>query len=534
MRVGSPRSWAGTLCTLALLSAFWILLPVRTYADVERFALIVGNNSGMPGDEPLRYAESDARRVYDVLTQIGDFSPINSVLLRGSDATELRSALLTINERIRDSAARPDTRVVLVVYYSGHADARSLHLRGTELPISELSQMARGSAANFRLVVLDACRSGTLTRVKGGQRVAPFALPTVAEESLPEDGFAFLTASAANEDAQESDELQGGLFTHAFVSALLGAADADGDGAIVLDEAYRYAYEATLRTTSRTLVGTQHPTFQYALRGRGHLVLTRPRAHALQRANVNFPSGLSFLLLRENASGAVAVELTTGAEQRTLSLEPGRYFLRARAPDVMYEGLIEAASGSSRSIDLQKLERIDYARLARKGPEASPVHGLLAGLMARAPLPNASTSCLGGFAGYQVDASRFGARARFASCVSELQTRTLRATVLGHDMLLYGYHAWDLSFATIELGVGTGLSLFAQQFETRGSAPTQRMVAPFTVIGVGSEIGLGRGFYASLQAHGETHFLRIRERSASAKLEVGFTVRPTLGLGKHF
>ena len=156
-------------------------------------------------------------------------------------------------------------------------------------------------------------------------------------------------------DAQESDDLQGAFFTHAFIAGLLGAADADGDGSVVLDEAYRYAYDATLRSTSRTVAGTQHPTFQYDLRGRGELVLTRPRAHAAERAHFDFPPGLGFMLMRNDVSGPVVVELERADKRRTLSLEPGRYFVRARAPDVMYEGSIQAASGTSRAIDVRDL-----------------------------------------------------------------------------------------------------------------------------------------------------------------------------------
>jgi hypothetical protein len=42
-------------------------------AEVERFALVVGNNYGHGGDAILRYAESDARRVAQVLQDLGGF-----------------------------------------------------------------------------------------------------------------------------------------------------------------------------------------------------------------------------------------------------------------------------------------------------------------------------------------------------------------------------------------------------------------------------------------------------------------------------
>ena len=118
------------------------------------------------------------------------------------------------------------------------------------------------------------------------------------------------------------------------------------------------------------------------------------------------------------------------------------------------------------------MERIDYARLVRKGARASNLaHGPEGGMSVRSPLPNSDTACLGAFVGYAVDLSHFGARARFSTCATQLSNRVLRANILAHDLQLDLYHAWDVSLATLEISVGSGLSLFDQHFETRGVAP---------------------------------------------------------------
>ena len=60
------------------------------------------------GDEsPLRYAESDAARVYDVLHELGGFEPFNMVLLRDETRDTVRSTLIALNDRIRDAHVRP-------------------------------------------------------------------------------------------------------------------------------------------------------------------------------------------------------------------------------------------------------------------------------------------------------------------------------------------------------------------------------------------------------------------------------------------
>jgi hypothetical protein len=359
---------------------------------VERFAVIAGNNLGAPGEEALRYAHGDAEKVAAALGDVGDFPPANVVLLRGNDAATLRSTLIAVNDRVRSAASMPGTQTLLFVYYSGHADARALHLGGTELAVTELAALVRGSSATFRLLVLDACRSGALTRTKGGSVRAPFDIHP--EPSLQGEGVAFLTASAANEDAQESDELKGSFFTHAFVSGLLGAADVDGDGRVVLEEAYRHAYDATLRSTSRTFAGAQHPTFQYDLRGQDTVVLTRTKQTSL--GILHFPPELEFLVMAGGPEGAVVGEVGAGGAGRSLALRPARYFLRARARDELLEGHVELVASESVAVDVTGFSRVDYARLVRKGGRASGVaHGPELGASVRSTLPNADHPCVG-------------------------------------------------------------------------------------------------------------------------------------------
>src|SRR5690606_8366544 len=161
------------LAPLMVLVTIWLLsAPAR--ADVQRFAVIIGNNQGQGSDVPLRYAESDAGKVAKVLRDLGGFRPVDIVLLRGENANEVRSSLISVNDRIRAAQALPNTETLLFVYYSGHADAKALRLGASRLEFRQLAQLVRGSPAKFRLLVVDACRSGALTRVKGGTIAAPF------------------------------------------------------------------------------------------------------------------------------------------------------------------------------------------------------------------------------------------------------------------------------------------------------------------------------------------------------------------------
>lgn len=339
--------------------------------------------------------------------------------------------------------------------------------------------------------------------------------------------------SAVSEDAQESDELRGSFFTHALVSGMLGAADEDRDGRVVLDEAYRFAYQATLRATSRTASGIQHPTFRYDLRGQGELVLTRPDAFAAKRASLTFPSGVGFLLMRDHADGQVVAEIGERAAIRTLSVRAGVYFVRGRGGDVLYEGTISAANGGTTEVQLAGLKRIEYARLVRKGQRGATVaHALELGGRLRSALPNSDRACAGAYLGYGLDFEEFGARARLSACTSGFANAGSRATTNAYDLDARVHRAWDLDRVSIELGLGGGASLFSQHFEVRGEAPARHSIVPFLLVGATGNLDLASGWYASLDASAETHFLRVLRDDVERA--VSFAVRISAGFGKRF
>jgi hypothetical protein len=493
---------------LLAASALVLCLSRAARADVQRFAVIVGNNTGDARDTPLRYAESDATRVYEVLRDLGGFKPVNMVLLKGETQSTVEDTLIAVNERARAALLHPGSQAVLFVYYSGHADADAFHLGTSRLSTRRVTSLVAGSAATFRLMVVDACRSGGVTRAKGG-RIVP-ATPLFTEERIPESGLAFLAASAAHEDAQESEEIRGSFFTHALVSGLMGAADHDGDGAVSLHEAYQYAYGATLRATSRTLFGTQHPVFRFDFAGQGAFALTRPQAFAKSRAVLEFSHGIGFLVLRDGRDGPVIGEIGPQDRHRTLSVKPGRYFVRGRGPDVLYEGRFDAQSGTRKLIDTRSMDRVDYARLVRKGGRSSGFsHGPELGARVRSRLSNADTACIGGFLGYAIELEHFGARGRLAACTSEFSNQRIDARTNEYDLELRLSHTWDVSPLALDVGLGGGAALFTHRIETDGSAPPRDSLSPYLMIEAGAAVELGGGVALGASMAGETHFLRI-------------------------
>jgi uncharacterized caspase-like protein len=283
----------------------------------ERFALLIGANAGWSDDKPLRYAETDAERMRDVLVELGGFSPDRVVLLRDPDTAEVRSRLHRLSTTLR-SLGRDS---LVVFYYSGHADAQHLHLRGAPLSHSELRKALESLPATVRVGVLDACRSGTIVTTKGSAPAVSFAVDVVDE--LRVRGLALLTSSGADEFSQEVRALAGSVFTHHLVSGLRGMGDEDGNGQVALSEAWRYAFLRTEADTAPT-EAPHRPAFRFELEGQGEPILTR-LGQATGRLLLPRGKGERYVVVDSHEVRLVAEARSRPEGGQALALAPGHY-----------------------------------------------------------------------------------------------------------------------------------------------------------------------------------------------------------------
>jgi hypothetical protein len=289
-----------------------------TTTPLRRFALVIGSNNGKSVGERLRYAGHDAETIADVLRQLGGVSQVDLSMLSEPDATAVDRAFDTLSDRVRAERKRGQ-RVELVVYYSGHADESGILLSGARYDYARLRQRIRDVPADVHIAILDSCASGSFTRMKGGSKIPPF----LRDSSNQVQGFAFLSSSSADEDAQESDRIGASFFTYFFVAGLRGAADRNRDGKITLTEAYQFAYEQTLGRTQNTAHGPQHPAYDMHLSGSGDVVITDLRS---TESTLVLPSALRGRVTVVDKSGRVAIELTKDAgEPLSLALPNETY-----------------------------------------------------------------------------------------------------------------------------------------------------------------------------------------------------------------
>lgn len=515
------------------VSVSLIVAPSLAEATVIKYAVLVGNNQGHAHEVELLYAGSDAQRIGDVLERLGGFRPENVTILAERSPADLRSALITLNDRIRRDVQDGHDEVLLFVYYSGHADADKLHLGREDLPIDELRRLVRGSAATFRVLVLDSCKSGALTRVKGGRPAPSFDI--AMEETLATEGSVFITSSAADEDSQETDKLGASFFSHYFTSGLLGAADTSGDGKVSLAEVYGYAHEQTVKSTSQTWAGTQHPTFQYDLKGKGDVVLTDLALDSPRKAALLFPEPGDYLVLRGGSRGAVVAEVRATRAQARLIVEPGTYFLRVRGQDMLLEGIVRVTPGEELGVDTEPFERIRYARLVRKGEGIrDSSHGPLVIYRFRGEILSGLGPMHMVGVGYPTSLPWFTVTPRLAYGQSRAENEVLRSTTHQLDLSVAATRAFDWWRFSAAAGLEVGGTYVAQRFQTSGRAPSRDALG-FIFGGIGTlSVDLAWGMYAEGSAEILTYVVRQGASPRSGSTMTPLTYALGLGVGKNF
>lgn len=234
-------------------------LPAPELPAEERLALVVATATYT--DQSLRQLRAparDASELGDVLADpdIGGFTVTRVI---DQPAQEVR---LAVEEFLTDR--RPQD--LLVVYLSCHGlvdsrrrlyfaatDTRKNRLAATGVAAEWLLDQMEDCRARRQLVILDCCFSGAFAQgAKGDSNLG------LGERFHGQGrGRVVLTASRGSEYSFEGEPLAGSaaptgsVFTSALVAGMrTGAADADNDGFISVDDAYTYAFDSVRAANS--------------------------------------------------------------------------------------------------------------------------------------------------------------------------------------------------------------------------------------------------------------------------------------------
>ncbi|MDB4997520.1 MAG: peptidase caspase catalytic subunit p20 [Myxococcaceae bacterium] len=354
-------AWRWWLTMLVGIAGF--VAPSIARAEPVRILVSAGNKQGLVEERPLKYADGDAQRVRDVLVGLGGVRPNAAFVL----AAPTRAQLFAAIDRAKDEAKkhRPD-EVTLVFYFSGHGDREALHLGDERVLLTDLTAKLGEVPAGLRIAVTDACRT---TREKGFVSDEPFAIS--ATTSTQASGQVWLHASSDGEAAQESDELQGAIFTHSWLNGLRGAADTNGDSRVTLEESFAFAHSQTLIRSSKSSGVMQKPEAIVSLRELSPVVLTQTAAHM---ATLSLPQARDthFLVYAATAKSVLS-ELWGSPDRRiALSVPPGRYVIQRRFASTGSAATIAITAGEERKLEESDFSASSLDVVARKGDGVEP------------------------------------------------------------------------------------------------------------------------------------------------------------------
>ncbi|MFH1419300.1 MAG: SUMF1/EgtB/PvdO family nonheme iron enzyme [Planctomycetota bacterium] len=208
----------------------------------QRHAVIIGINDYADAAIPdLRYAELDARAVYDTLADpaVGRFPKGNLKLLLGVDASPsaIKAALYGLRGASKDD--------LVIIFYSGHGakegdeaywvtqNAQAKALPATALSNTDIRKFIDMIPSERLIILLDCCYAASTIKkdlVNPGKLFGRFA----------GRGRVTIAGAAENQEALEYVDEKSGIFTHFLVAGLRGSADANTDGVVTFDELWRY------------------------------------------------------------------------------------------------------------------------------------------------------------------------------------------------------------------------------------------------------------------------------------------------------
>lgn len=238
---------SGALALLLTIGALGTAEP----AQVHRYVVSVGYNRSInPKMEPLRFADDDAARWFELLSPGAEqahllvwfderSSKIYTDLLsqaRRPSKDALRSAFKSLRERFQ-ADRKAGVKSELYFFYAGHGDedrgVGHFNLSDGVLTRPEFRELLLqdGARADRIHVIIDACKSYFMISGRGpGGRREPRKELLIGPDEI--EGVGLILSTSDESQSHEWSAFSSGIFSHEVRSGMIGAADVDRDGKV--------------------------------------------------------------------------------------------------------------------------------------------------------------------------------------------------------------------------------------------------------------------------------------------------------------
>ncbi len=496
-------------------------------AEPIRILVAAGSRLGLADERALKHAGTDAARVRGVLVDFGGVHPEDAIVL----VEPSRALLFAALDRARSKALghRPE-EVTLLFYFSGHGDREALHLGDDRVLLTELTAKLGEVPAALRIAITDACRTN---RDKGFVADEPFAISSTT--STQATGQVWLHASRDGEAAQESDDLEGAIFTHAWLNGLRGAADANGDARVTLEESFAFAHSQTLIRSAKSSGVLQKPEAIVNLHELAPIVLTQT-ADRMATLSLPMARDTHFLVYAAGAKGVLSELWGLPQRRIALAVPPGHYVVQRRVAGSGGIAEIALAAGEQRELVSGDFRPSSLEALASKGAvdDGAPASSSSARHELAAGYGVGASTRTGLVQGARADYAFAWGRAAFTAGVgADFAGQAVAATT---ERLRSGFARAGIELRTplgpltLRTGAGGRAGWLAQTLEPRvGAATTNGAFIAGPEIVVALRGHLGATAFADIGATGDVLFLRQDE-----KLRAVPGVRGGASLGARF
>lgn len=210
-----------------IILIFALLLSIGAQARMYGlFYGIDGDNLGCP--------ENDVTDLADLYRKNGG----QVILVRGDGVTRAN----VLNGLKKQAAACTPDDIIMFVY-SGHGNNGYIQCGWQHVNFSEIKSILSGCKARRKVVIIDACYSGSFADQRHGK--------------LTGENVIVLTSSRKNEESYETKGARNSHLFTALIDGLKGKADKNKDGRVVAKELHEY-----LKNNTNKFIIMQHPTMR--------------------------------------------------------------------------------------------------------------------------------------------------------------------------------------------------------------------------------------------------------------------------------
>lgn len=131
------------------------------------------------------------------------------------------------------------------VTYLFTSDGLRSQPKETAISLRRVQKALEQSRARVKVLIIDACHSGTLHDRRAPEERMSGAFARTLEQLGHSEGWAVLSSCKQDEASHDYEEGKHGAFSYFLLEGLRGAADSDKDQLVTVHDAYRYAAQMT-------------------------------------------------------------------------------------------------------------------------------------------------------------------------------------------------------------------------------------------------------------------------------------------------